>query len=321
MYFEFCDHMEDKKVIAIYFSDADEMGYPFHKIEYFELYKDLCLKIQKSGINVFIVRGDSYLGNGKFKFGWYFEDGNLLFSGKEVYADLIFNRDDKNTIPYIEDCKIINKPEFDSICVDKLRTFEQFKEFSPNTAYINSYLECLNVILDWKMESEEIVVLKKNFETEGRGIFIGKVSEISETFYNDWNNILVQEFLDSSVGIPGITNTLHDLRVTIVNGAPINSFLRIPKSGSYLANISQGGSGCSIDLVDLPKEIIDLVRKIDVKISNFYPCLYAADFVNTKNGFKLIELNSRPGLQHPSWSKSYKLFNDAVIDMLIESAR
>jgi len=79
---------------------------------------------------------------------------------------LIFNRDDKNTIPYINDCKVINNPDFDSLCVDKLKTFEKFPDISPKTAYINSYEECINYIEKFSLKDDDIIVLKKNFETE-----------------------------------------------------------------------------------------------------------------------------------------------------------
>ena len=128
---------------------------------------------------------------------------------------------------------------------------------------------------------------------------------------------MVQEFLDSSVGIPGITDGMHDLRITVINGKPINSFLRVPKEGSYLANIAQGGSGTSIDLKQIPKEVINLVYRIDEKVKKYFPAIYAADFIHSDKGYKLLELNSRPGVQHPDWSKTYQKFNACIIAMLV----
>ncbi|MFH1564460.1 MAG: hypothetical protein ABIC82_01270 [bacterium] len=310
-----------KKIIAIYFSDPEPMGYPFGKSQYLEIYKEIISKIESHGIDVFIVRGDSYISDGRFKRAWQFIDGNLKESKGEIRADLIFNRDDKNTIPLIHDCKIINKPEFDQMCVDKIKTFEAFPDISPKTAYIHSYQAFLEQIGEWQMEPEEMIVLKKNFETEGRGIFIVPVSNVKKELYSDWNDIIIQEFLDSSIGIPNITNGLHDLRVTVINGRPINSFLRVPKEGSYLANVSQGGQGTSIDLDNVPKDVIDLVCRIDEKVKKYFPAIYAADFINSPKGYKLLELNSRPGVQHPDWSKTYKKFNDAIIDMLAEAIK
>jgi len=152
-------------------------------------------------------------------------------------------------------------------------------------------------------------------------VYILPVSETMERLYSDWSNILLQEFIDCSIGIAGLTKEKHDLRITVVNSEIINSYIRIPKAGSYLANVAQGGKGSSVDLAQVPPIVLGMVKDIDQKIAHFRPTLYAADFMNSPTGFKLIELNSRPAVQHPSWSKTYKKFNNAVVHMLVEAVR
>jgi len=169
------------KTIAIYFSDPEPMGYPFNKPQYLECYQQIISEIENRGINVFVVRAGSYIKDGCFGKGWHFVDGRLQESNGKVHADLIFNRDDKNTIPIIHDCKIINQPEFDQLCVDKVKTFEVFPDISPKTASIHSYQACLEQIKEWQMKTKEIIVLKKNFETEGRGIFIIPIADVTES--------------------------------------------------------------------------------------------------------------------------------------------
>ena len=131
----------------------------------------------------------------------------------------------------------------------------------------------------------------------------------------------MQEFMDSSLGIPGVVEGMHDLRVTVVNGEPINSFVRTPKSGSYLANTAQGGKGMSIDLEQVPDEVINMVYEIRDTFEKYRPSVFAADFINSPKGFRLVELNSRPGMQRPHVSKTYKKFNDAVVKMLIDAVK
>ena len=169
------------------------------------------------------------------------------------------------------------------------------------------------------MKPEEMMVLKKNFQTEGRGIFIIPIADVKKSLYSDWNNVLVQEFLDSSAGIPHITEGLHDLRVNVINGKAIDSILRVPKKGSYIANIARGGSATPIDLEDVPKEVIKLVYRIDGKVKKYFPAIYAADFIHSDKGYRLLELNSRPGVDHPDWSKTYRKFNDGIINMLVNA--
>ena len=98
------------KTLAIYFSDSKPMGYPFNThYPYWQIYQRVVKIVQSAGIQVYIVRGKSYLGKGKFSHGWTIENNKMIKSKVNIKTDLIFNRDDKNTIPVIYDCQIINK--------------------------------------------------------------------------------------------------------------------------------------------------------------------------------------------------------------------
>jgi len=319
-----------QKTIAIYFSSPEPMGYPLDKPPYLEKYREIIASVENHDIDVFIVRGDSYTGNGqfkrswkfvrRFKRGWRFVGDNLQKSDGEIKADLIFNRDSDNTIPVITDCPIINHPEFDALCTNKVKTFETFPDISPKSAAVNSYNEYVGKVRAWNMNDDDLIVLKKNFEAEGKGIFIIKVGDSKPDLYDSWNDIMIQEFLDSSIGIPGIVEGLHDLRITVVNGEPINSFLRAPQKGSLVANVARGGKGTSVNLNDIPKEVLDLVYEIDENVKQYFPAIYAADFIRSDKGYKLLELNSRPGVQHPDWSATHQKFNNAIVDMLVGAA-
>lgn len=309
------------KTIAIYFSDTEAMGYPFNKPQYFEIYRQIIAQVESHDIDVYVVRGPSYLKNGHFTKGWRFINGELVESVGEIHADLIFNRDDKNTIGVITDCSIINHPEFDELCVDKYKTFAAFPEMSPQTAIVPSFHDFVERVKAWSLPPHKLVVLKKNFESEGRGIFILPTCDVTPGLFADWSNVLVQEFIDGFIGIVGVCEGLHDLRITVINHKPMNSYLRQPKKGSYIANYARGGRCRSIDLDDVPTEVFKLVDEINHKMQKFWPIIYAADFANSPQGFRLIELNSRPGVQHPEWSATYKKFNDGIVRMLVEAVK
>ena len=164
--------MKSFPTIAIYFSDPEPMGYPFNK-EYFGLYQEVIRHITQHNITVYIVRGSSYEREGVFSHGWYFDDaGKLCEHTSPIRADLIFNRDDKSTIPKIYDCKIINHPDFDQLCLDKYLTAQQFHDISPRTNLLSSYEDFLVKVKEYNLTPEMRIVLKKNFLTEGRGIYI-----------------------------------------------------------------------------------------------------------------------------------------------------
>jgi len=309
------------KKIGIYFSDEDKRWYPFHKIEYLEAYSWLIASIEKHNIDVVIVRWNSYLWKGIFNNVSKLEGTKVINIVWETKVDLIFNRDDKNTIPKIQDCPIINHPDFDELCVDKLKTFQRFPDISPKTAYIHSYEEYLEKLDEFNFSENTMIVLKKNFETEWNGIYIWKVWELEKDFYSNWEHLLFQEFIDSSIWIPDVIEGLHDIRITIVNKKPISSYIRAPKKWSYLANIAQWWSWLSISLNQVPKELFDIIESINNNIGEYFPIIYSADFMNSEDWFKLVELNSRPWLQHPNWFDWYSDFNNAVWEMLIEAIK
>lgn len=306
------------KKLAIYFSDPEPMGYPFNtKYPYWEIYQDMIKDIEMQGIEVYIVRGHSYLGAGAFSHGWRIRNGAMVAVGEPIRVNLIFNRDDKNAIPEIYDCPIINHPDLDHICVDKVKTAELFLDISPKTKAVNSYDEYLTTIKEWGVKKEDKIVLKKNFLSGGQSIYIRPVTEILASLYESWDNILVQEFIDSSVGIPGITDGLHDIRVITINSEPVYTFVRIPQNRSFLANIAQGGKEVPLSLSLLPPSLLELVKKINQQLASYRPSLFASDFLNSKDGFKLVELNSRPMVCLPSLSSQTKNYIDKIVQMLI----
>ena len=285
-------------ILAVYFSDKDKMGYPFDKKEYFASYERLSSLLSEKEIQMVIVRGNSYLGNGQFSHGWKFIDNQLVPITSSIESTVIWNRDDKNTIPDITDHPIINSMKLDKLCVDKKKTAEFFPQLSPKTKALSSYDELSPLLESWQLKPEDLVVLKQNFETEGRGIFIRPISEITTDLYDDWNGVIAQEFCDSSAGIPGFVEGLHDVRITLMNGEVAESYIRIPAPGEFRANTSLGGSFFYIEVEKIPSELLGLVRKIDSQLSHYPMRLYAADFFLSKKGWRLIELNSRPGMPY-----------------------
>lgn len=309
------------KKLAIYFSDSEPMGYPFNSTvyPYWEVYKGLIKNIESSGAEVYIVRGKSYVGNGVFSHGWQVKNEVLVSVNEPITVDLIFNRDDKNTIPAIYDCPIINHPDLDQICVDKVKTAELFSEFSPRTKAINSYEEFIETIAQWGISATEKIVVKKNFLSGGQGIYIRPVANISKSLYESWNNILVQEFIDNSVGIPGIVDGLHDIRIITINGEPVFMLVRVPPKGSFLANVSQGGSEIPCSLSKAPTAVLKMVASINQKLAGYGSSIFASDFVNSKDGFKLVELNSRPAVCIPSSSPDAQQYMQKMAEMLVKA--
>ena len=308
----------DKKKIAIYFSDPEPMGDPFNlTYPYWEIYQQIVRDIEANNIEVYIVRA-SYLGNGVFSDGWTIQNRTLVPVGRPIKVDLIWHRGSQLTIPLTYDCPIINQPDLERFCGDKVQVAKIFSDISPKTKGINSYKEFTETVSEWNFDLESKIVLKKNFLYGGQGVNILPIKDVNESLYENWQDVLVQEFIDSSVGIDGIVEGLHDIRVVTINGEPVYTFVRIPKPGSFLANVSQGGTELPLSLDKLPSNLLELVTKINKRLENYKPSILAADFFNSKDGFKLVELNSRPGVSNPALSPQDKKFNDRIVQLLVE---
>lgn len=306
------------KTLAIYFSDPNIMGYPFRQgvDKYLPSYQALFDSLSKKGIQVFIVRGDSYLGDGFFESASVLKAFQEIDLKKKIKADLIWNRDHLNTISEIRDCRVLNNPDFDNLCVDKFETAKCFPSYSPRTEKVHTYEDCIKALASWPINKDELIVLKKDFSVEGRGVHILPLSEIHETLYKDWSHILIQEYLDTTIGIPGIAKGAHDLRVVLIDGQIMSVVLRTPPKGSLISNTARGASLAILDPTELPEEAHKLVLSIHQELARYSPDMYSIDMGNTSNGFKLIELNSHPAMQNPNNSERAKHYFDSTVQML-----
>lgn len=312
--------MQNKK-IAIYFSDPEPMGDPFNlPYPYWQIYQEIIKKVEEKGVDMYVVRGlNSYLGKGIFSHGWKVCNGEMVPVQEKIVADLIFHRGSQATIPSVHDSLIINHPELERFCGDKVKIAQVFEDISPKTKAINSYQEYIDTVKEWGFIPEDKIVLKKNFLYGGHGVNILPIQEISQSLYENWQDVLVQEFVDSSVGISGLVEGLHDIRVVTINGEPVYSFIRTPRAGSFLANVSQGGTEKAVPLAMLPQELLVLVDRVNKKLIQYKPSIFAADFFNSKDGFKLVELNSRPAVCDPTQSPETRNYIDKIIQFLVKA--
>jgi glutathione synthase/RimK-type ligase-like ATP-grasp enzyme len=122
----------------------------------------------------------------------------------------------------------------------------------------------------------------------------------------------VQEFIDSSLGIPGICSSTHDLRLVFVDEVLIYAYIREPMEGSLLANLAQGGSLAIVPIEDLPRSLDLLLAYIHTTLDSFTGRIFAVDFMFDEYGQPwIVEFNSMPGLyfteeEKPHMMKLYK---------------
>jgi glutathione synthase/RimK-type ligase-like ATP-grasp enzyme len=240
----------------------------------------------------FVTGNDSYLGNGRFSKAWTIDAVSEVEDFQEVAeitADLVFNKGgfEGSGVPIVTD------PRLEPIIGDKTALYTKFGKYQPKSAICGSLAEVEAAI---ETMEGEMVVVKNPVSAGGRQVYIAKKTELripdDETY-----PLLVQEFLDMSEGIPGLARGVHDVRVLMTGPKIIGASLREPQAGMLHANVSRGASERFLSYDEIPAEIREMALEIDSELPDL-PRYYAIDFARGKQGWKLVELNMRPGLNH-----------------------
>lgn len=275
--------------VAVFLPDSKWDDHPFDVEYYRQSYFELSEAVKLVGGEMIIVREQStYQHDRLFSRGWKINAPGQFVEIKNIRADVVFNKSrfiGDNTIP------IFNHPDLDHICTNKYVMYQRYAQFCPHTVLVNSaeeYRQALNAV------TTSNAVVKPVDGAEGVGVRIGAVEELlsMEAHFP----LLVQDFLDTSGGIPGIVEGLHDLRITVFDGDILYSYVRTPPPNKFAANVAQGGTFFMLEPARLPSEVVHIVKQIDADLSYVGPRFYSVDFGFTPNGPKIIEMNSKLGL-------------------------
>lgn len=211
---------------------------------------------------------------------------------------------------------IINDLEFSTLLDNKLYTSLLLPRYSKKHYKIYNTKELLAIA---KKISSNKVVLKKSHGSGGKYVEILPKEKLST--HQLTYPILVQEFIDSSSGIPGFITKPHDLRLVFIEDEFIYAYARIPAKGSDLANISQGGTILPMQRDNIPTSLRPMINDIRDIFDIFRYKVYAVDIMFDENGQPwIIELNNKPGLffsdkqkneQDKMFSRLVTLFQEA----------
>lgn len=276
-------------IVGAFLTGSDINEHPLDEQTYQTSYFELSQEIAKKGGSMVVVRGQaSYQGNGVFSHAWKMIAPNVFTELSETKVDVIFNKgkfQNDGTVPQF------NNKQLAEICSDKQKTYEYFSEYSPQTWYVDTKEKYHSVLSGL---TDKMVVCKPPDGYEGIGVKIGKADELVQQ--EPSLPLLVQTFLDTSAGIPGIVDGYHDLRVAVFDGEILYSYVRTPPPGKLTANVAQGGTFFMLELERIPQSVIEIVREIDKKVAFVGPRFYSVDFAVTPDGPKIIEMNSSLGL-------------------------
>src|SRR5688572_26618595 len=276
-----------KKTVAIYCDSLAMPGKTFEKEHYWEAYSDLLLMLKARGVNAYFVSdNETYLSRGVFTEGYTLEQkGSIedLIRVPFIRADIVYNRGNFTST----DIPVFKPRQVYALGTDKFVMYDELKEFQPYSVVCHTQMQLDKALEDIKTD---LVVVKKPVSYGGRDVYIGTREEVLSKLPTYGYPYLAQEFMDTSIGIPGVVKGAHDLRIEMGGGEIWACYVRTPKAGEYRANVAQGGTATYLKRDQVPQDVAKLAKRIDARFGN-QPRFYALDFANTPDGWKLIELN------------------------------
>lgn len=304
-----------KKVLILFGKSDWNQTRPFKNNDYqyaYELFYSLC-EIDKMQMYRASYQWYDYEKN-IFKYAWTYktESGNWE-KVINIKPDLIYDKTKAGMEAYYKkeliskNYQFINSLRFTRIMDDKLITSLIFHKWSKRSWIVNNQKKLKSILP--KIKSQKFVV-KPISESGGKNVqILDKEEALGKIIFgDDYDDYLVQEFIDSSLGVPGVSENMHDLRLVFINNKLSYSYIREPEKGNYLANLSQGGSLSIVPKDKIPRSLDPIIRCANKVFETFDPRIYCIDFMFDKKGKPwIVELNSMPGLYFTPKEKPYML--------------
>jgi hypothetical protein len=239
-----------------------------------------------------------------------YRDGALRVpeSAEPVRADAVFNL---GNIPGedLPGLRIANTPSFRKFFSSKFAAYELLREFFPETIRVAREEDLLPALA--RLPGVR-AVFKPDTGTNGRGVRILKKAEAAldgemRAAIKEPGGALVQAFVDTSAGIPGVCDSYHDLRVAVMNGGAIAlTHVRTPEPGGLIANYARGATIRELSPADLPQNILALHRAVYKKIAARFPDpMYTMDAGIGAGGEPLLfEINGTVAFPWPEFKGS-----------------
>ena len=252
------------------------------------------------GLEIFRANLNWYK-TGTFNKAWTYKDNVWIKLKNSIKPDIIMDwafLNDKNIEKKREILSnfITTTPlDLQLLVDDKLMTNMMFSDMTVNYFTVHNNDE-LKLVLP-KIKSSK-VVLKPRFGAGGYGIKI--LTKYKATKTKILGRTVLEEFLDSSKGVPGIYKGVHDFSVIITGTKLTASFIRTAAPGTKLCNVSQGGSIIPVPLNKIPQAIKRVLKIIERKLVIFPYKIYSADFFFKNQKPLLIELNSKSMISLPA---------------------
>lgn len=300
-----------KKVLILFGKSHWENKKPFRNKEYqasYEYFYELC---QKNNIQLYRASYEWYNEEQHlFSYAWTYDRKQLGWKKvTHIIPDLIYDKTKSGTQAYVrkliinERYPFINDLNFTEAIDDKFITSLIFSRWSKKNWFVKSEAELRKILPKLKTK---MIVMKPVSESGGNGVCIMQKDAVKDADFS--SEKIVQEFIDSSKGIPSLTESTHDLRLVFVGKKLMYAYIREPKNGCFLANLAQGGKLTIIPLQKLPKTLNPILKCVHKELDSFTDRIFAIDFMFDENQRPwIVELNSMPGLYFTEDEKPFML--------------
>ncbi len=238
--------------------------------------------------------------DGAFTKAWAWKKRRWVKLRKKVRPDLIM---DKSTLSYeslTHKMEIhrrflsVNPWELDLLSSDKMLTATTFSELSPETYLVRSSADLRDVLK--KLPAGE-VVLKPRLGYGGEGVRI--ISKRKAQQVKVRGLTVVQRFVDTSAGVPGLYKGIHDFRVIYAGDKPFMAYIRTAAPGTKLCNMSLGGGVIFVPVSKIPKVLKPHLSHVVKTFAAFPHKLFSVDFFFERGKPRMVELNSKPMVYFP----------------------
>ncbi len=181
----------------------------------------------------------------------------------------------------------LNSSNSISVSRDKLRSIQVLSRHNigiPPTAFARDRRSVLPAI---ERVGGAPVIIKLLEGTQGIGVILAetpKVAEaIIETLQTAKQNVLIQKFVSESRG--------RDLRAFVVGDRVVAAMRRVAVGEEYRSNVHRGGRAQSVDIDETYARVaINAAQIMGLRVAG-------VDMLETKDGPKVLEVNSSPGLE------------------------
>ncbi|MCF7798824.1 hypothetical protein K9M74_02890 [Candidatus Woesearchaeota archaeon] len=128
----------------------------------------------------------------------------------------------------------------------------QFPQLTPTTIFSENIDELVAFV-----SAQEDVVFKPYDANQGKGIKHILVDDYSRSdlkklvkqYVDTYQKVIAQDFIQG-------VEKLGDKRINVIDYEPVSAILRLPKEGSFLCNISAGGSANKTNITETDKRIV-----------------------------------------------------------------